>query len=455
LAASLINPLILEQLDRLHEEFNTAKPFRHVVIDNFLRPEIAERMLGHFPSVEDPSKLLNEFGKPNPKSAISEVRSLAPIFVELDEYIQSTEFLRSLEKLTGIPDLRYDPWYYGAGTHENFHTAGLDAHYDFNIHPKTAYHRRLNAIVYLNKDWDPSWKGDIVFHSDAWNLKNDVKKSFTPDFNRCVIFETTESSWHSVTPVHLPPEHRHKSRKSFTIYLYTETRPSSEIAPEHGTVYVQSNLRPHIREGYTLTAQDMEEIQANLQRRNDYLRNMYKREYRFSEVIDDLRRQVSEWKSTSYVPVVGRIKLKHVTVPMFHDGWVGKEFRATVELREPIRGVSANVWLPGSVAPVEVRLCCDGLSERKLVRGGLSTLRIRLRKRRGDLVEVALAAEPVRIAAANDSREITIILDSIVFQKTAKTMRDHPWFVRARSSLKSRIERWRRSRQSPAVGASH
>ena len=64
-------------------------------------------------------------------------------------------------------------WYYGAGTHENFHGAGLDPHFDFNIHPKTAQHRRINAIVYLNKNWDPSWKGSICFHSDPYDLRGD------------------------------------------------------------------------------------------------------------------------------------------------------------------------------------------------------------------------------------------------------------------------------------------
>ena len=169
--ASLMNPAVFEQLNKLHDDFQTARPFRHVIIDDFLREDVAEQMLLDFPSVDDPSKLVNEFGAPNPKSAISDVKSLAPVFQELDQYIQSREFLDAMQRITGIPDLRYDPWYYGAGTHENFHGAGLDAHYDFNIHPKTAYHRRLNAIVYLNRDWAPEWQGDIAFHTDPWDLQ--------------------------------------------------------------------------------------------------------------------------------------------------------------------------------------------------------------------------------------------------------------------------------------------
>ena len=293
---SLINPEVLDRVSELADEFRHAKPFRHVVIDNFLHHDVAEAMLDDFPSVSDPSTLLNEFGAPNPKSAISDVRSLARVFVEVDRYIQSDSFLKAMSEITGIPDLRYDPWYFGAGTHENFHGAGLDPHYDFNFHPKTRQHRRVNAIIYLNKDWDPAWKGDIAFHSNAWDLRNDTTKSVTPEFNRCVIFETTEKSWHSVRPVQLPEDKRHLSRKSFTIYLYSEDRPAEETAPDHGTVYVQTGLPDRIREGRTLTAEDMAEIEGNLQRRQEYLQAMYKREYEFSRTAASLREEVARLK---------------------------------------------------------------------------------------------------------------------------------------------------------------
>ena len=141
---------------------------------------------------------------PNPKSQISNVGSMGPIFQDLDKHIRTQSFLDLMSEITGIPDLKYDPWYYGAGTHENFHGAGLDPHFDFNIHPKTAQHRRINAIVYLNKNWDPSWKGSICFHSDPYDLRGDQVTEIETIFNRCVIFETTERSWHSVPPVDSP-----------------------------------------------------------------------------------------------------------------------------------------------------------------------------------------------------------------------------------------------------------
>lgn len=414
---SLLNPDVLGRLGELRDQFQQAKPFRHVVIDDFLRPEVAEAMLREFPTVDDPSQLLNEFGVPNPKSQISDVRSLSKAFVDIDEYIQSQEFLHAMQTVTGIPDLRYDPWYYGAGTHENFHGAGLDAHYDFNIHPKTAFHRRLNAIVYLNKDWDPAWKGDIAFHTDPWDLKNDERKSVEPQFNRCVVFETTERSWHSVTPVDLPSDKRDKSRKSFTIYLYTETRPTEETAPEHGTVYVQSNIPEHIKAGHTLTEMDMAEIETNLLRRHDYLRNMYKREYRFSEVIDDLRRQIREWQGTSYIPALGLAKVKHVSAPLYHDGWMSNALRADIELREDTRTLIANVWLPDDEEPIDLEVRFDSSSARSRVVGGVNSIRLPISGSAGQQYALEITATPTRPASASDERRISVIVDSLVFER--------------------------------------
>lgn len=411
---SLINPNVLGRLDEIHSGFTNGQPFRHVVIDDFFLSDVAEAMLRDFPSVDDPTQLLNEFGAPNPKSAISDVKSLAPVFVEVDTYIQGGEFLGAMEKITGIPDLRYDPWYYGAGTHENFHGAGLDAHYDFNIHPKTAYHRRLNAIIYLNKDWDPSWRGEIAFHTDPWDLNNDVKKTVTPEFNRCVVFETTENSWHSVAPVNLPEDQRGKSRKSFTIYLYTADRPNDEMAPAHGTVYVQPGFPANIREGHTLTAADMAEINENLSRRHTYLRYMYEREYRFSEVIDDLKRQITEWKSTSYIPLMGMARIKHVSSPLYHDRWMGQEIRAEVELHQPVKTVIADVWLPDDFdGTIDLTLTFHVASTRVSVGRGLNTIRLAAATDHGATVELALQASHTRTASAVDDRQVSVVVDNI------------------------------------------
>ena len=71
--ADLINPTVRARAGDYAGKFQSAEPFRHVSIDDFLTPAAAERLLAQFPAVADPAKLLNEFGEPNPKSAVSDV----------------------------------------------------------------------------------------------------------------------------------------------------------------------------------------------------------------------------------------------------------------------------------------------------------------------------------------------------------------------------------------------
>lgn len=411
----LVSPKIIDAARLLNEEFRSATPFRHIVIDNFLRGDVAERMASEFPSAGDPASLLNEFGNPNPKSVISDVKGIGGVFAEVDRYIQTDGFLRLMETITGIPDLRYDPWYYGAGTHENFHGAGLEAHYDFNIHPKTAYHRRINAIIYLNEEWSSDWAGDICFHTDPWDLQNDVKTSIVPEFNRCVIFETTEHSWHSVTPVSLPEAERHRSRKSFTIYLYTETRPAAQTAPEHGTVYVPPPLPSHICEGRTLDAADMAEINTNLYRRHEYLKQMYRREYRFSAIIESLKRQVAEWKSFSRVPICGRGEVKKVIDPLFTDQWMGKRLHFVLRVDRPIERLTFNYWRPDEVRdPTKFNIVINDHEEAFSIEGGgAHSLVISRSCQAEELLDVRLEVDSVWQASENDERLVSFILSSI------------------------------------------
>jgi hypothetical protein len=70
---------------------------------------------------------------------------------------------------------------------------------------------------------------------ELWD--KDVKvchQSFSPIFNRCVIFETTEISFHGVTAVHCPPG---ISRKSFAAHYYTTEAPAHWTGEAHSIIF--------------------------------------------------------------------------------------------------------------------------------------------------------------------------------------------------------------------------
>jgi hypothetical protein len=169
-----------------------------------------------------------------------------------------------------------DKTLFGGGTHNNLSGQGLDVHIDFNIDERNMLHRRINLLIYLNKAWEEEWGGAIELHSDPHNPVVDEVARFLPLFNRAVIFETNEYSWHGFKRITLPPDKQHLSRKSFSIYLYTKDRPVEEVVAPHTTFYVPQPLPGNLRAGYTLTEQDMLELHIRTQGR-DGLLTMYQK----------------------------------------------------------------------------------------------------------------------------------------------------------------------------------
>jgi Rps23 Pro-64 3,4-dihydroxylase Tpa1-like proline 4-hydroxylase len=252
------------------EQFEGAQPFKHLIIEDFFNPAFAETLLTDFP-VFDREKAMNEFGEVGGKAVNEAIAEISPAYSRLYTYLKSAQFLQLMSDLTGIPDLLPDPNMYGGGTHENRHGQELDAHVDFNYDPPTKLHRRLNLLVYLNKGWKVEWGGAIELHSDPRHPDNNRISAFSPDFNRALIFETNEYSWHGFPKINLPEDKQHLSRKSISIYLYTRDRPANEIVPEHGTFYVQRPLPEYIQAGHTLSAQDVKDLKDLLVRRDSWI----------------------------------------------------------------------------------------------------------------------------------------------------------------------------------------
>jgi hypothetical protein len=280
-------------MPELAGRFAAAKPFRHIVIDEFLDPAFCDLLMKEFPAF-DSTHAINERGETGRKAVISAPSRIGPTYARFDQMIRGREFLELMSGITGIPKLLYDPEYVGGGTHENLDGQDLDPHVDFNYHPSRQWHRRLNLIVFLNPEWEPDWGGCLEFLSDPWS-PNGARPAemVVPLANRAVIFETNEHSWHGFRPIRLPSEKRGMSRRSIAIYLYTEERPEAERAVSHGTVYVQRQLADHVQPGYTLEEHDVEEIRGLLGRRDTQIKFLYERELEFSALISGMTRSPS------------------------------------------------------------------------------------------------------------------------------------------------------------------
>ncbi|MEK9628705.1 MAG: 2OG-Fe(II) oxygenase [Nitrospinota bacterium] len=227
------SPLPLEKMKALlpmaKKQYQEASPFPHIVFDDFFHPEVTERLLSEFPGKND-INWINFKDNKQVKFANEDEANMSPFTRYVLHSLNSSMFLEFLEELVGIPDLLSDPSFIGGGMHNIFRTGKLGIHIDFNKHPKYGLYRRLNLLLYLNKDWKEEFGGHIEFWDPS--VKKCVKR-ISPIFNRMVIFTTTATSFHGhPDPLNCPPE---RSRKSLALYYYT-VKQEKRKAP-HSTVF--------------------------------------------------------------------------------------------------------------------------------------------------------------------------------------------------------------------------
>jgi hypothetical protein len=283
MTAAALHPTVREQVESLRLQFSAAEPFRHVVIDGFLDPGFCSQLIAEFPPFQN-KYAVNERGEIGRKSAIPTLAGIGPAYARFDALMKEPEFLLLVGRITGIDGLLYDPEYVGGGTHENLDGQDLDVHVDFNYHPSTHFHRRLNLIVFLNDRWEESWGGSLELLRDPWATGPQDVRSVLPIANRAVIFETTENSWHGFPRIALPPDEK-ISRRSIAVYFYTKASPSDRTAAPHATVYHQRPLSAHIQAGWRLTEEDALEIATLISRRDKQIQFLYERELEFSNLI--------------------------------------------------------------------------------------------------------------------------------------------------------------------------
>ena len=271
----MIRSEVLADAPAIRERFQRAMPFRHVAIDGFLDASAADALLADFPRF-DPRKAVNEMGEVGRKAVVEGVAGISRFYGEFFRYINRPAFLEAMSQLTGIANLIADETLFGGGTHENLDGQSLDVHVDFNIDERRMLHRRVNLLIYLNREWEEAWGGAIELHSNPWDQAVNEVKSFLPLFNRAVIFETNEYSWHGFRRIALPEGKKHLSRKSFSIYLYTKDRPVDEVVAPHTTFYVPPPLPAHLAAGTPLTQRDVDEINVAMAHREGLVR-MYQK----------------------------------------------------------------------------------------------------------------------------------------------------------------------------------
>ena len=246
--------MILTEFDswEAKEQYQKAKPFPFAVIDNFLDYKIANLVHKEFEYLLPNTKWYHYDNIFEKKFATDKWEIIPDISKCVLAFLNTSPVINVIEQITGIKGLIGDPMIRGGGIH--YHIAGgkLDVHSDFWYHEKLRLKRRLNLLIYFNKDWKEEWNG----HLELWDKDMTAcQEKILPIFNRAVIFDTTDGANHG-----LPEEIKcpyGEARKSLAVYYYTALDAKDLEKEKHSTMFKK---RPQ--------DETSEEIEALRQKRN-------------------------------------------------------------------------------------------------------------------------------------------------------------------------------------------
>ena len=225
----LPNKQIADHIDAWKETYASAQPFPHIVIDDFFNANILSKVDHEFVPFKKQKDWMT-FRHPLEWQKNTTYHDfMIPFFTRHLIYeMNSQPFLDFLQQLTGFECLLPDPALEGGGLHAVLPGGSLEVHADFNTHPRTRFKRRVNLLLYLNKKWDPAYGGNL----ELWNTEmTQCEQTIEPIFNRMVIFNSADDSFHGHPHPLTCPENR--IRKSIAIYYYTPDVPEES----HSTLY--------------------------------------------------------------------------------------------------------------------------------------------------------------------------------------------------------------------------
>lgn len=240
----------------LREAFLTGAPFNHVMIDNFFKENFADSIEKEFPDYNDAVWAFYNNAIENKKTLNHWDRFKSNTYKAFS-YLNSPDFISIIEKITNVKNISPDVGLNGGGLHMHEKGGKLNVHLDYSLHPKLKLQRKLNIIIYLSKDWNNDWGGGLQLwsHNDETGKPKECVKKIDVKFNRAIIFDTTQNSWHGLPDALTCPEG--EFRKSLAVYYLTTP---SEKASDRG----KALFAPHGSQANDQEVLDLIEKRASL-----------------------------------------------------------------------------------------------------------------------------------------------------------------------------------------------
>lgn len=216
------------RIPELQDQYAKAFPFPHIAIDNFFDENFLGEVLSEFLNF-NAEDWINYVHINERKRGFNRFHEFPPKIKSLISELNSPSFVKFLSGVTGIKNLLADESLEGGGLHESRRGGFLNIHADFVSHPhREKWRRRVNLLIYLNKNWDENWGG----HLELWSKDmNQCVRKIAPLFNRIVIFNTDELSYHGHPDLLRCP--KDTARRSIALYYFSEENAPLKIRSTH------------------------------------------------------------------------------------------------------------------------------------------------------------------------------------------------------------------------------
>jgi hypothetical protein len=199
-------------------------PIDHIVIDDFYPEHLLEILASEFEDYE--SNYWHVYSNSiEEKKTCNQWNLFKGYTYNYFLNILSKDITNALSEKFDIK-VEADYGLHGGGQHIHSFNGNLNPHLDYSIHPKIKLQRRINAIFYLTDDYKEEDGG----HFGLWGNESPEKpgaliNEYAPIFNRIVIFNTSQNSWHGLSRLYSP--HSNKYRKSLASYYVSEPSVSA------------------------------------------------------------------------------------------------------------------------------------------------------------------------------------------------------------------------------------
>lgn len=215
----------------LSDQLLHSKPYNHIVIDNFFEDTVAEKLLEEFPDYHSSKWGVYYNNALENKKTCNDWNSFPSTTYSVFSYLCGTEFTSNLRILVGNQNLVPDVGLHGGGWHAHTASGKLNIHLDYSIHPKLRLERHYNIIIYLTPGWNSLWGGGLELwsHNPDTNQPLECVQTIENRFNRAVIFDTTQNSWHGLPKDLTCPEGQ--VRRSLAIYYVSDPAPTANKRP--------------------------------------------------------------------------------------------------------------------------------------------------------------------------------------------------------------------------------